>query len=390
MFTYIIRRVRRRPLIPIAVLALSLLLSFALCFMQYNYEQEEKAYHETYSSIPVYLNVTDLSGMYTDGLTIPGFYYDVFSGDSPVAPRLCEYMKDVRAKLELEASGEGRVFTVCGINHVELLGDTLITWGEGYDEDIFRMDEMLCIVPEDMTLAPGDEVLLTVQSKNKYVDTNGVEQYRTRVYSVTVAGTHNGGMFTLYTPFSTANEMAQWADKRKLYSLSATLADNYAIEEFKELVPAWFAEPDPMGNRTPWSYGIYSYYPNALDIDDELLQRAEDSLAASLLINKMASVLVFVLSAGAGFFLGFLIIRSSKREIALMRTLGQSGAKIFLGLLLEQMVCVLFGTAIGGAAFMWQPSQRLAAFVVMYFAGLSAALTVFLNRNLLNSQKEEE
>ena len=390
MFTYIIRRVRRRPLIPIAVLALSLLLSFALCFMQYNYEQEEKAYHETYSSIPVYLNVTDLSGMYTDGLTIPGFYYDVFSGGNMMEPRFFEYLKDVRAEIALDdVSGSGRGFTVRGINHPELLEETAIIWGEDYDEGIFLMDEMLCIVPADMDLVPGDEILLTVKSQYTYF-IDGVEQYETYDYYVTVAGTHNGDRFTLYTPFSTANEMAKWADKRKLYSLRAALADNYAIEEFKELVPAWFAEPDPMGNRTPWSYGIYSYYPNALDIDDELLQRAEDSLAASLLINKMASVLVFVLSAGAGFFLGFLIIRSSKREIALMRTLGQSGAKIFLGLLLEQMVCVLFGTAIGGAAFMWQPSQRLAAFVVMYFAGLCAALTVFLNRNLLQGQKEEE
>ncbi len=390
MFTYIIRRVRRRPLIPIAVLALSLLLSFALCFMQYNYEQEEKAYHETYSSIPVYLKVTDLSGMYTDGLEIPGFYYDVLSGSNFVEPRLNGYIKDVRAEIQLNPSLDGLEVTLNAPNRSDMLPDIDIGWGEGYDESIFTEDTMVCIAPENMDFVLGDTITLTMFSPYTYFDVNGNEIQDSYDFKLTVAGIHKGESRVFYAPFCAGDYLATRTDSRKLSSLSATLADNYAIEEFKELVSAWFAEPDPMGNRTPWSYGIYSYYPNALDVDDELLQRAEDSLAASLLINKMASVLVFILSAGAGFFLGFLIIRSSKREIALMRTLGQSGAKIFLGLLLEQMLCVLLGTAIGGAAFMWQPLERLEAFVVMYFAGLCAALAVFLSRNLLQGQKEED
>lgn len=390
MFTYIIRRVRRRPGLALAVLGLSLLLSFALCFMQYNYEREEKAYHETYSSIPVYLNVTDLSGMYTDGLWIPGLYYEVFSGSNYIEPRLSLYMKDVRAKICVDGMMGEKNFLVWGFNHEDLLPEVSISWGEGYGEGFFEGKDRLCIVPAELGPAPGDKITLTVYSGITHYDTDGNEVTSSYDHTLTVAGVHDGSESEIYVPYSIADDIAAQAARRRLKSLSATLADNYALEEFKELVPSWFAEPDPMGNRTAWSYGAYTYYPNALDIDDDLLQRAEDSLASSLLINKMASVLVFILSAGAGFFLGFLIIRSSKREISLMRTLGQSGGKIFIGLLAEQMVCVLLGTAIGGAAFLWQPTERLAAFAVMYFAGLCAALAVFLNRNLLQGQKEEE
>lgn len=393
MFTYIIRRLRRRPIIPLAVLGLSLILSFALCLMQHNYEEEERAYHETYTSIPIYVVVTDLSGMYSDDLSIPGFYADVFSGQSLIEPRLSSYLKDVRAKMSCPLAGQYGLFSLQGINHIdlapELTEDGSVDWAEGYDEGVFTGDEMVCIVPEGLALEMGSSIELTVQSSTIYFRDG--EQYRQEyTFSLSIVGQHSGDSRSIYVPYLVVNDAAKRVDNRELSHLSATLADNYALEEFRAMVPGWFAEPDPMGNRSDWSYGSYTYYPNALDINDELLKRAEDTLSASLLINQMASVLVFILSAGAGFFLGFLIIRGSKREISLMRTLGQSGGKIFMGFAAEQLVCVILGTVIGGAAFLWQPTERLCIFVGMYFAGLCAALLVFLNKNLLQGQKEDE
>ena len=113
-------------------------------------------------------------------------------------------------------------------------------------------------------------------------------------------------------------------------------------------------------------------------------------MKSSMQLNKLASVVVFILSAGAGFFTGFLIIRARKREIALMRTLGASHAAIFLDLALEQTVCVLAGILLGGIVFLWQPIDRLAIFGGIYAAGLALALVIFLRKNLLTTIKEDE
>ena len=110
----------------------------------------------------------------------------------------------------------------------------------------------------------------------------------------------------------------------------------------------------------------------------------------SLTINKICTTLVFVLSAGAGFFAGFLVVRSRKKEIALMRTMGTSNSSIFVCIVFEQMLCVVLGTLLGGSYFLFQPVVRLAAFVGIYFVGLSIALLVFLYTNLLTTIKEDE
>ena len=84
------------------------------------------------------------------------------------------------------------------------------------------------------------------------------------------------------------------------------------------------------------------------------------------------------------------MIRSRKKEIALMRTMGTGNLAVFFGMLFEQMACVLLGAAIGGAFSLWQPIQRIGLFVGIYAVGLMIALVVFMSTNLLSSLKEDE
>ena len=107
-------------------------------------------------------------------------------------------------------------------------------------------------------------------------------------------------------------------------------------------------------------------------------------------VNELVTLLVFIASALAGFLVGFLVIRSRKREITLMRTLGCSNTRIYEEFALEQLICILCGVLLGGGYTGWQPLWKLAVFVVVNFAGLSTALIVFLNLNLLSTMKEEE
>ena len=100
--------------------------------------------------------------------------------------------------------------------------------------------------------------------------------------------------------------------------------------------------------------------------------------------------MIFLLSAGAGFLTGFLLVRARKREITLMRTVGASQNKIFAEFAWEQMLCVVLGILLGGSYTLWQPFQNLILFSIIYFSGLAAALIVFLRLNLLNVMKEDE
>ena len=73
-----------------------------------------------------------------------------------------------------------------------------------------------------------------------------------------------------------------------------------------------------------------------------------------------------------------------------MRTLGSSSRAIYGELAGEQMFCVAVGTVLGGSYALWRPVVQLGLFLGIYFLGLSAALLIFLRRNLLITMKEDE
>jgi hypothetical protein len=127
-----------------------------------------------------------------------------------------------------------------------------------------------------------------------------------------------------------------------------------------------------------------------MDIDDSMLINLEVNLKNSLRLNRLASAVVFALSAATGFLTGFLVIRSRKREISLMRTMGASHPSIFAELALEQVICIALGIGLGGSYTLWEPMQKLMLFGGIYFVGLAAALIVFLHKNLLTTMKEDE
>ena len=112
-------------------------------------------------------------------------------------------------------------------------------------------------------------------------------------------------------------------------------------------------------------------------------------MKTNIMINKLGTALVFALSAGAGFLVGFLIVNRRKREIMLMRTMGMPDRTVFRDLFLEQGLCSLAGALFGGAFFLWQPPLRIALFLLLNYAGLALSLVIFLKKNLLTAIKED-
>lgn len=397
------KRLRRAPLPALAVLLFSAVLAAALCFLQAENEAEQRSYEETCRTIPVTLTVCNLSGTQVSDLAAPGWVADLFSDSGKMGLGLTEYVTDLRIKstCAIDNGTEVGADFLVGVTSTQAEKRLLpenggsVTWYSGYDDSVLSGDELVCLAPEGLTEdwdedTPGQQLKLWFYHKGR--DEHGQEKEWEYECFLTVAGTYRSGDGSaLYCPYAVAELVCQKVSRdRVIDCVSATLSDNQRLAELENAADDWFAEPNATGARTPWNFADYEYYPYALDIDYSLLVKAAATLENSIFINRICTLLVFVLSAGAGFFVGFLMVRQRKREIALMRTLGARNGSVYLSFALEQMLCVVLGAFLGGAWFGWKPIGRLLIFAAIYFIGLTAALLVFLRQNLLTALKEDE
>jgi hypothetical protein len=404
MYTKLKNRFRRAPAFALCVVLLAGVLSAALCGLQAANNYEQKQYEIMWETTPVKLVVTNLSATRRDNLGCPSFVFQAFN--TPKAKNnLTEYVKDVQMKATLpmdqaEFGGEFHMGgAMIGITDPEISGNLYsagieqIKWLPGYDASILHESKEVCLIPESW-LPEGTSLTegMTVTCDFSYTSGPAGASITYEVtYPLTVVGTHHVSDSRIYCPLKTVQRLFSKVGRPlALDSIQATLVDNDLQDEVREASKAWFAEPNPTGAKTPWDYSWYFYYLYALDIENDQLVNAERTLKTSVLVNQICAFLLFVLSAGASFFAGFLMIRQRKREISLMRTLGTPNWKILLEFAAEQLLCLLAGTIVGGLFFLWQPIQRLGLFVLVYALGLCAALVIFLNSNLLTNLKEAE
>lgn len=386
------RRLRRAPIPALCVLMFTAILSMILCGLQKANDSELEKYNETYHTIPVRLSVTNLSGTKSNDLNIPWNIANVFT----VGGGLSSYVSDLEMVCKHPIAGEFTTYTLVGINSTVLTKElwpengTYIMWNEGYDETIFATDEAVCLVPDAV------EVIEDEETGESYVEllfenraTDPAVEYSLKLK---VAGTYiGGGGKSLYCPYSICMEVyEELGEFVYVQAIRATLRNNDTLEELRTASMRWFAEPNPLGEKTPWGAFGYEYYPYALDINDDLLQRATAELQNSISINRICTVIVLSLSAAAGFLIGFLMVRNRKKEIGLMRTLGTSNTTICMELETEQILCVVAGVILGGSYSLWEPVGQLCIFAGVYIAGLSVALLVFMRTNLLATMKEDE
>ena len=199
-----------------------------------------------------------------------------------------------------------------------------------------------------------------------------------------VAGYH-ANENRIYCPASVVESVL-----RRLYmpveydSASAVLIDNSNMDNLRQVSSSWFAEPS-LTNEV-----MDTKYTFALLIDDSQLRAADEAMTRSETVNRICSAIVFAMAVIGGFLIGFLMVRSRKKEIALMRTMGTPNRSIYWGFALEQMLCVALGIVLGGSYNGWNPADRLGILAAIYFVGLTVALQIFLRKNLLTTIKEDE
>lgn len=397
------RRISFAPLARLAekswvVAGFALIIALVLCGLHAANESEIENFEATRREIPVEISVQSLTGN-RNNTEVEEWVCSLFTGQYGFG--LHDYLTDIRLRssmdirridgAETESRLVGMTSTACA---PELLPatDSHITWKDGYDESVFAEDRLVCLVPEGYTQEDTIELYFTY-TVTKATEPSG-DIYREKLeyeVTLTVAGTYVStylvdDIYVPYTVLDTAWKRLQISlnETRMMEYVGARIDDNTRLTEFRQAAGQYFAEPG--SDNVPNTY-LANY---SLTIDDAALRKAENMLSNSITINRISTFLVFILSAGAGFFLGFLMIRSRKREIILMRTLGKPNWAIYWEFSVEQMLRLALGAAVGGAVFLWQPINRLGLFLLVYFAGLSGALILFLSSRLLTGVKEDE
>ncbi len=396
MFRYTFKRLGRAPVPALGVLLFAVVLSIVLCTLERSNQEEQRKFDETFDAIPVIFTVTNLSGTKYLDLGIPGYFIYPFQQLGCLEPYVSD-LQIVADRYTLDGTRMMGITSLALSPELSAEKGTTVTWKEGYDEGIFATEEFLALVPEWMETctdeATGEEFVELYFRESRTV--NGVQEYLKYTCHLTVAGTYAGNSCNtaVYCPYAVCIRVCYKLVKGiELQAVRATLADNHDLEALREAMWEWFAEPNALGQKTAWENGQYGYdyYPYALDIDDTLLQKLTTTLQTSITVNRVCRVLVLCLSAGAGMLIGFLMVRSRKREIGLLRTMGTPTVSIYVGFALEQLVCFGLGIALGGAYNRWQPAQQLWILTGVFFAGLTAALLIFLRKNLITTIKEED
>lgn len=391
MIRHTLRRLRRSPVPALGVLLFAVILSAVLCSLQKANDREYEKYQETYHAIPVYFSVTNLSGTNAVNLSIPREFTDLFT----MPGGLKRYVTDLQLVCTHMVSGKFSFYTLDGITSTDLSPELwpengkYITWFEGYDKSVLGGTDPVCLIPDTLSL-PADEETGETYLELEFENTKKVPalEYECKLQ---VVGTYSGGGCQIFCPFPVCEQVfTELKESLEVQSIRATLANNDDLEELRILSKRWFAEPNPLGEKTPWGAMGYPYYPYALNIDDDMLQRTAETLQNSILTNRICTVVILCLSAAAGFLIGYLMIRSRKREISLMRTLGTRTISIYFGFALEQMLCYGLGIAIGGIVNSWEPRERLGILAAIYFVGLTTSLLIMLQKNLLSTMKEDE
>lgn len=408
MIKRILRRSARKPITCITTILFTAILTVILCYLHQSQKEEQQNFDNTFHSIPVEFEITKLNGNRLDeSAYIDGYMADLFFENSVLEPNFSELVSDVQVRMshsgtlieEQEQKAQENTATeipeitkrMVGITSVKVAEELtpefggMIEWYDGYDESVFGSYQFVCVVPSNYP--DIDEVVLSFSYRADGAASD--HEYTSRF--VVVGRYIDEGNNKLYCPYSAMEHIyLKLSEPKKVQRLIGKLSNNDNLELLHETASHWFAEPNPMGDPTPWGKHGHDYYPFAMDIKDSLLNNLVSDMQNSMTLNRVAAIFVFVLSTGAGFLTGFLVIRSRKREIALMRTLGTSNRIVCMELEIEQIMCVAVGVIIGGSYSLWKPLGQLCLFAGIYIVGLTIALLFFIRANLLATIKEDE
>ena len=247
-----------------------------------------------------------------------------------------------------------------------------VAWVEGYDRSVFAGDAMVCLMPNDWQSDYGEIWECWIGQKSYTFTVAGI-------YGNKFSSRDNGSVY--YCPVNALKAIYEAEGLAFTYcGMEMDLQNLSRLDHFKAQMKK--LELDTGDTR--------------MVINDSQLQTITSQLRRQVRLLETLLPVLLGLIAAIGFGSSFLLLRSRRREAAVLRSLGMKRSAVFASFLLENLLQailgLLIGCVIGGLAFgsgALQPTY-LAALLGCYLLGGGVAVWKISGVNVFNIMTARE
>lgn len=378
----------------ILMACIAALLLGAMGFYLGNIQVNQAALDNLVESFPVTVKITSRDGSRQGGLNIDTQHFDGLSA-AGVHHVLCSGQASgaFGEEARQEPDFDGGDTTLVGVNCEEalLISQEYLSYAEGWDASFFEGAENLCLVHENYAEAHGiqvgDEIslpLYLLRWRVGDVDFDSIGEVSLKVVGTCSVQETLFEPTSLYVPVRWLRNMAEQAGVSFTYSsFSAELDDPRKLNEFKAGLPK-------LGFMEPFEGASDPYAGDAVSVEDELFIKTAVKLRENIRVFRGFLIPFFALVAVLAALSTFLVLRSTRRDMALARSLGRpkwiSGLVRFLSVLavdlagtvlaLPVMLCVVGLT-------LSQTAVIVGVFLLCAAVGTALALALLLRFHAL-------
>lgn len=307
----------------VLVLCIAALLAACMAFYVGNIGVNKDALQSLSDSVPVTVRITSRNGAKTAGLNIEAKPFDHLK-EGGVHDVRCTavaagaFSPEVRAQ-EMFLGGDTIVRAGNSLEALELSADNL-HFADGQSAAFLSGDSAQCVIGEDYAertgLHPGDTLSLEIYTVRQSM--NGTIYQMIGDAALEIIGTHSApGGADVILPVNFLRTEAETAGVSFLYdSCSALVDDSTHLKDFKAEMQKYFMDINPSAED-----------PNAgdaLSVEDELFVKTASRLRQNIALFQSMLVPFFALIIGLVVLTTFLTMRSTRRDMAIARSLGVS------------------------------------------------------------------
>lgn len=307
----------------VLVLCIAALLAACMAFYVGNIGVNKAALQSLSDSVPVTVRITSRNGAKTAGLNIEAKPFDHLT-EAGVHDVRCTavaagaFSPEVRAQ-EMFLGGDTIVRAGNSLEALELSADNL-HFADGQSAAFLSGDSAKCVIGEDYAertgLHPGDTLSLEIYTVRQSM--NGTIYQMIGNVALEIIGTHSApGGADVILPVNFLRTEAETAGVSFLYdSCSALVDDSTHLKDFKAEMQKYFMD-----------INLSAEDPNAgdaLSVEDELFVKTASRLRQNIALFQSMIVPFFALIIGLVVLTTFLTMRSTRRDMAIARSLGVS------------------------------------------------------------------
>lgn len=329
----------------VLVLCIAALLAACMAFYVGNIGVNKAALQSLSDSVPVTVRITSRNGAKTAGLNIEAKPFDHLT-EAGVHDVRCTavaagaFSPEVRAQ-EMFLGGDTIVRAGNSLEALELSADNL-HFADGQNAAFLSGDSAQCVIGEDYAertgLHPGDTLSLEIYMVRQSM--NGTIYQMIGDAALEIIGTHSApGGADVILPVNFLRTEAETAGVSFLYdSCSALVDDSTHLKDFKAEMQKYFMDINPSAED-----------PNAgdaLSVEDELFVKTASRLRQNIALFQSMLVPFFALIIGLVVLTTFLTMRSTRRDMAIARSLGVSKWRCAAPNFISTVLLDMFGCAV--------------------------------------------